>query len=852
MANIGDSTLYAINSTTITGPKYWYGTNHQAVLAANQKITAVYFGWGGTAGFPSATGTVQVALIDYGNASADKPVITESILNIPYDNAALSAGGIQWISLTGLNIDISAHAGKTLSVACATPTGSGFNHVLGTVTGASRANTANVGQTTIPDPITVQAPTANSGVSFYFVTETISGGGATITDINTNETVQVGGSVAITASGITAATGMTIGGKTLTSFSGSGTSYTGTMPAMVSGQTYPAYGTQSAVLTDGVNSPSLNVTLQPNSSKLTVTVGTVNSTIGHVGYYAAIQSGDQLTYSTPAALGTATNSIATDTALNTTYGLNQNVEWRNGTTGVVTTLSIPPSSVAPTGQLLSVIAENRALVSSVTMASTNKTLLVHCPLTIGSGQVNGFLASDLSWYLTQSGTTNTPNDFTCTSAAIQSDSVSVPLIKAGSRTWVITGGMNDSQGDMILPSQFGLSSFAIGSQLWFKAEYTFATNGLVFPVSRREVANVSGTQALMCDKANTTIVNGVDAIGQFTTSGTTPTAGTRFYCPIFLGYYSSPAVPEVWYGSGDSILQDSGDTGYCPVGSGMFQRALYGNGTKILSGLNFAIAGAPSTVFTSSTNDRVAYWTKYATAFDANWGTNDFTSTGVAITAATMLTRVQSIAAKARSYGSVLKVVWNAIGIRTTSTDSYATPGNQTPTGGAGGWGAGGNVEQFKNLLPSLLGTSLDAIVSMNAWRDQATPTVWVTNGSPNYSTADGIHPLTAFHALLGLEIRGVFDTAFGPIFVSIYDQLKFSANGSPILNYFGTGRVWTLITSSSAAQILSAGYFANAYALGMRAGDYLVVTYTQPSPSAAYYNITAVATGGAATIAAA
>lgn len=504
-------------------------------------------------------------------------------------------------------------------------------------------------------------------------------------------------------------------------------------------------------------------------------------------------------------------------------------------------------------RLLAVTAENRVHVQATSLG-TNKSVVLRWPLTIGSGDVKDILLSDMGRYKNAVPVSNDfPNAFTVVSAAIDDTITSVPIYKNGLRSWVVTPGVDDSQTDLITAAQFGRQSFAQGMRLWLKMELSFLANGMSIPFSDRAVSNVSGSQVLFFDNAATTIVNGVDTLGVFTTSGAAPGALTGGYCPVILGHYVSDIEPKVLYGNGDSILRGFGDTTSTPVGSGMFQRILYDNGSasRILSGINFARDGSFSTDYLTSPGDWVALYSKYCTVGIDEPSTNDFgASPGTGQTAATQFGRAQQTAIKMKGTYNLRKVMRLFLGNSTTSTSTNWTSDADQAVAGVG-WGPGGNIEQFHNLLLTMLGVYVDAVVPMASFRSSGNRYLFPSNGTNDYATADGIHPTTVLYILLAAEVRAALD-AINIYSESFFSSLRYSSNDQPKLLNFGSARFWSYVTSAPLSQITTAGYFSNAYALGMRANDYILVTGTVSPFSVSTYQITSVPVGGAAVLSAA
>lgn len=97
---------------------------------------------------------------------------------------------------------------------------------------------------------------------------------------------------------MTTLTGLTIGGKAMTSLSATDGDGTFSAPSFVDGQTYALMGSRSAVATDATGSASKNVTLQPPTGWTVTTLeAPLNTTTGVItGLSPAVAAGEQIVY----------------------------------------------------------------------------------------------------------------------------------------------------------------------------------------------------------------------------------------------------------------------------------------------------------------------------------------------------------------------------------------------------------------------------------------------------------------------------------------------------------------------------------------------------------------------------
>lgn len=401
---------------------------------------------------------------------------------------------------------------------------------------------------------------------------------------------------------------------------------------------------------------------------------------------------------------------------------------------------------------LRVVSTNNQIITGSEARNSFQTVYAHFPYVIGSGDVSGIKFSDIGWTRTTSTTVDFTNPITIDAAVIHDTINYAPVYKGGSRTWTITGGDNDSQCDLILPSALGLSKFTLGATYWWKARITLAVAGHNVPFANgRHTGSRTNSQAWWVNPA-ATFVSTVDAPGHFTYTGTAPDARTNTYCPIMLGNFVT-GDPMTVFGVGDSIHQGQGDSTGVLNGFGIFQRAMHDDNTVVrqLASINFNRIGGASSGFNGATNDRCAYWATYCNTGVLQHGTNDFGTNGTGLAIATMLNSNRTTYTKVRGYG-VQKIVQVKIGPRTSSTDSFATETNQTATGA--GWVSGGDTDLYNTALNSELGVYVDALAPAAAGRG-TDPFKWSVPGS----TTDGTHPSATIHAARAAELRAILDT---------------------------------------------------------------------------------------------
>lgn len=502
--------------------------------------------------------------------------------------------------------------------------------------------------------------------------------------------------------------------------------------------------------------------------------------------------------------------------------------------------------------LRTICAENRIMTRAFVPAVT--TLLVRWPITFGSANSNSLQTVHGGFYANDSTVTlNSPNNFTIVSESIEYNGISAPITYAASRTKTITPTDFDVKSDPLLPSAFNQSVYAYGTVAWYKAEISVPNTSSSFMYSDRKlITHKALSQTLYLDKANTTIVNGVDTVGQFTTTGTTPTqAGGVGYCPFFVGTYVS-GEPMTIVMCGDSITEGAGDTSFCPVGTGIGQRISYGDGSRIISVMNIARSGSFGSNAALSPSNKFLDLAKYCIYAHEFYGANDLGTNGLNNNLATLLATCRTNWAALRSKG-ISKIIRGRLLTRTTAGSGLTEAGQ---TIGGAGWDVGGTALTFNaTTLPGEIALgNIDRIVDYSDARG-IDITKWPVNAISNYATADGTHPTTPITTLMALEERAIFDSIGDGFlipdvgYVPFNTAITYSNNSSPILLSIADARMWSYVSTVSTAAVSNKGFFQNGYNIGLRTGDYFLYTRIGSTPAVSKHIVVDVDSNGAATL---
>lgn len=291
----------------------------------------------------------------------------------------------------------------------------------------------------------------------------------------------------------------------------------------------------------------------------------------------------------------------------------------------------------------------------------------------------------------------------------------VPITFGGARTKTLNANAVHQLSDEILPSAFGLSSFGAGDYMirsWIEAPI-----GTNFPVTG------CGAFGWRFDPA--TQQPNVDSTTSFI--GNTSNIGAFVFGPVVVGRVATTRAPAVFI-VGDSIID-----GFSP--QSWIMGACENLGSPCIE---YPLGGTHQAQLAAGTEWRS--YMQYADAFIDEMGTNNPSATsgfGVYWTEAR------------QTYGHH----WIAhIGglPKTNSSDSFTTLSGQSPQDG---------VDVWWDSLEAFFATQITAGLltfqhRMTSVADPGNVKRWITNGTANYATQDGLHPTPAMAPLLTAEAQ--------------------------------------------------------------------------------------------------
>jgi lysophospholipase L1-like esterase len=381
-----------------------------------------------------------------------------------------------------------------------------------------------------------------------------------------------------------------------------------------------------------------------------------------------------------------------------------------------------------------------------------------------AGRIRRFRLAFDNWYFSATGgKTDAPTTYTINKVAVEIDGETQPLYFAGARSVTIAAGAERSLTDWIRSAAWGLPFIPRNQKAWVRVEVTLPSDTGRFPVGC--TVSYSGVEGdaffAVYDPANE--IDQVDDTGDMAA----PTGASL--AADFAAVGNGSANNNMGFGPSaiigealernlvsliaitDSIGSGREDTrSPAPVflGWGHVDRAFDDdNGPAIM---HASRTGARAVAMAA--NDAIAPYMRYATHSYIELGTNDINAD--AADAVTVEAALSSIYTTARNAGAWRLIASDILPLN-ASTDDFAT--NAT-------YNASGIVLEVRAVrawLQGLLDSSaIQLFLPYPGVRAASDNDRWLTNGTPQYMTTDGIHPSPVGHDLNGVELRYGLDTA--------------------------------------------------------------------------------------------
>lgn len=376
---------------------------------------------------------------------------------------------------------------------------------------------------------------------------------------------------------------------------------------------------------------------------------------------------------------------------------------------------------------LRTIASNNRIFSAQDRNSTRDSAVIRTHYVITDSTNLQFMINN--WVMSAGGTIN-GQPFDILDMSVDIGGTVVPLTFGGNRGYSVAAGEN-LFADKLVPSDFSLSSFDMGTIVWLKGRIKLAAvNTYLVENHHRSAGELAGNQfAWYLD--GDTVVSSTDTSGMYTAiSGSALYSRAFLFAPILLG---NPIVDYSVGLVGDSIGAGLTDANFGAAGGGFFHRAAYGDGsTDVIATINACVGGRNSDDYIGDTNMQFIY--KYCKHWGYQHAANDIGST---TTYSQQKTRFDTLISELKAGGAI-----NTFAVppfaRTTSTDSFSSAVNQTYLNA--GWQPDGVADQIEAYEYAQVGVSIDAILPTTVVRDTTETRKWKTNGIAQRWTGDGLH----------------------------------------------------------------------------------------------------------------
>ncbi len=389
------------------------------------------------------------------------------------------------------------------------------------------------------------------------------------------------------------------------------------------------------------------------------------------------------------------------------------------------------------------------------------------PFQLGSCDWNDLRASLYNWVFSDFGISfSGGSDFQIVALAFEINGSWKAATWAGATSKTIANGVTDEYTDPVYPSDFGISGdvFTRGTEGFFRIQVR-ANSSQKWPTN--PLAPVVGGR-FRFNPGEVTMSPGVYGVGEFEPSDwdLVEWSGGSPPAPVLIGTPSSSG--KFVAGIGDSITASVGDTS-SPNGAA-FSRVAYSNystkadpiavmkfgwsGGTLLNWIGNGTGDASASSADATNIGLAEAYLKYSNIIFEQYGTNGAYSTGGGT-----YTHTDKLWAVIRRGSPGCKLVRSSLFPRSSSSDAWATVGNQTAT-----QSPGGDTDLFEQYCAGKVGSAVDYYINYDSIRADANRATanyykWLTNGTANWPTEDGLHPSSNTYALMyGGEARALID----------------------------------------------------------------------------------------------
>jgi hypothetical protein len=374
---------------------------------------------------------------------------------------------------------------------------------------------------------------------------------------------------------------------------------------------------------------------------------------------------------------------------------------------------------------------------------------------VGSGARSKLRLRIPGWAL-NSGTINA--NVILSGAWIECNGISKQVTFTGSNSSTLVAGTTYIQSDYVLPSDFNLTSFQLGTNVYVWLNAVAPSAGTTKVILANRVNKDTNTRLVQFNPTTTTLNFG--STGPLTASSGTDLAdavnGMTEISHALVGPFVGADKP-VWALLGDSngfgIGEDSLTAGNNI--QGWFLRGLFDSDlvTQPVAALHIAQSSRKYSDFTPITSHLQSWLSAANRVIDA-LGTNDFGTTGTVTSLATVQSYSSTIWTMCNNAG-ITKIVKKHLPPRTTTNGT--TEAGMTVNGT--GWDTGGNCSQYNSWITTQVGLAIysefrsDYIYGVN-------PVKWSVDGvTPKYSTFDGTHLSSMGHSADAIKFRNIRST---------------------------------------------------------------------------------------------